>query len=1051
MRVDTGWRSHQAIIAPLMPLSPGTRLGPYEIIAPLAAGGMGEVYRAKDTRLDRTIAVKVLPEHLSQNPNLRQSLENEARTISKLAHPNICTLHDIGHQDGTDFLVLEFVEGKTLRELLRAGRIPMRTLIPIAVQVAEGLAQAHEAGIIHRDLKPENLMVADQNLVKILDFGLAKLALESKEQTDTSITTDSNTETGAISGTIGYMSPEQASGKPLDFRSDQFSYGAVLYEMATGKRAFQMSTLAQTLLAIISGEPESISALNPEAPPPLSWVVERCLAKDPEKRYFSTRDLARDLAAIRDRLSDLQFKRGDARPSNLPEPSTVFVGREKELAAGRELLLRKDVRLVTVTGPGGIGKSRLALEMARDMARHSSSRVYFVSLAAVSDPKLIPFAIAQTLGIRETAGQSQLETLKEHLKESLRDPVVLLLDNFEHLIGAAPMLAELLAVAPHLKLLVTSRAALHVYDEHEFPVPPLALPDAKSLPTLEEMSRYSGIALFVQRAKAIKPDFGLTEDNAAAIANICARLDGLPLALELAAARTKLLSPSAMLARLESRLQLLTGGSRDMPARQQTLRQTIAWSYDLLNEAEQKLFRRLSVFVGGCTLEAVESVCNTKEDLELDVLDGMASMVDKSLVRQIEQADGEPRFVMLETIREYAREKMAESDEERLTRRAHAAYCLVLAEEGDAAETDAGSTEWADRFQIEHDNFRAALEWLTETGDAAWGLRLGAALFRFWELREHLTEGRDRLGKLLIVAEAAKPTKARVRVLFAAGVLAGAQGDYVVGDPLIRESLAGARQLGDKRGIAVALNALGVTARDQDDFAASQALFVESLVVWKELGDRVAAARTLSNLANGAKLQGDYAHARALYEECLAIFRELGDKRGIAWALNHEGDVAREQGDLDGARSLCEQSLAAFREVGDRWGIAGTLGDLGNLAREQKDYGTADSLYRESIGIFQKLEHKRGVARLLESFAIAAAEQSEAGRSLRLAGAAAALRQSIGVPLTPNERSKLDKSLEPARRALTTTAGRTAWLEGWVMPVEKAIEEVLKPGAASRQ
>src|SRR5580692_10452250 len=286
------------------------------------------------------------------------------------------------------------------------------------------------------------------------------------------------------------------------------------------------------------------------------------------------------------------------------------------------------------------------------------------------------------------------------------------------------------------------------------------------MPSLEKLSQYSGIALFVQRAAAVKPNFALTEESAPIIAEICSRLDGLPLAIELAAARAKILSPSAMQSRLASRLQLLTGGSRDLPARQQTLRQAIDWSYDLLNESEQKLFRRLSVFMSGCTLEAVESVCDAKEDLGLEVLDGMASMVDKSLVRQIEQADGEPRFVMLETIREYAREKMAESDEERLTRRAHAAYCLVLAEEGDAAETDAGSTEWADRFQTEHDNFRAGLDWLTQTGDAAWGLRLGAALFRFWELREHLTEGRDRLGKLLIVAEAAKPTKARVRVLF---------------------------------------------------------------------------------------------------------------------------------------------------------------------------------------------------------------------------------------------------------------------------------------------
>jgi tetratricopeptide (TPR) repeat protein len=531
--------------------------------------------------------------------------------------------------------------------------------------------------------------------------------------------------------------------------------------------------------------------------------------------------------------------------------------------------------------------------------------------------------------------------------------------------------------------------------------------------------------------------------------DICARLDGLPLALELAAARTKLLSPSAMLARLESRLQLLTGGSRDMPARQQTLRQTIAWSYDLLNEAEQKLFRRLSVFVGGCTLEAVESVCDTKEDLELDVLDGMASMVDNSLVRQIEQADGEPRFVMLETIREYGLEKMAASGEERRTRRAHAAYCVVVAEEAAREDGDANSAEWVDHFQIEHDNFRAALEWLTQTGDAEWGLRLGAALFRFWEMREHLTEGRDRLGKLLKLPAATKPAKARMRVLLAAGVLAGEQGDYKVSNALIRESLEIARQLEDKSSIAVSLNALGVLERDRGDLAASRALMEESLGLWKELGDRLAVARSLSNLASGAKLQGDYMHARSLYRECLLIFRELGDKTGFAWALNHEGDVAREQGDSDGARSLFQQSLAAFREVGDRWGIAGSLADLGNLAREQKDYRTADALYRESIGIFQKLEHKQSVARLLEAFACAAAEQTQAGRSLRLAGAAAALRQSIGAPLTPVEQGKLETILDAARRELTTTAGRTAWLDGWVMPIEKTIDEVLKPTAAS--
>ena len=1006
---------------------------------------MGEVYRAWDTRLERTVAIKVLPERLSQKPEQRQRLENEARAISKLTHPNICTLHDISHHEGRDFLVLELVEGKTLRELLTAGTLPMRRVVPIAVQVAEGLARAHELGIVHRDLKPDNLMVSGDT-VKILDFGLAKLGLNTPEPDETlngEDTREFQTRPGTILGTLGYMSPEQASGSTaLDFRSDQFSFGLVLFEMLTGKRPFRRASVAETLAATIHDHAEPISSLNPEAPPPLCWVVERCLAKEPEKRYFSTLDLARDLVAIRDRLSDLQPNRGEIRPSNLPAPGSAFVGRDTELAAAKTLLLRDEVRLVTATGPGGIGKSRLALEVARQVNEAFPGGVYFVPLAAVKDPGLLALAIVQALQIRETANQSPLEILREYLQNSLNAPALLLIDNFEHMVEAAPALAELLAVAPKLKLLVTSRAALHVRDEHEFPVPPLALPDNRAKPSLEILAQCSAIALFVQRAAAVKPNFALTEENAPIIAEICLRLDGLPLAIELAAARIKLLSPAAMRSRLASSLQLLTGGARDLPARQQTLRQAIDWSYDLLSEPEQRLFRRLSVFLGGCTLEAVESVCDTKQDLGVDVLDGMSSMVDKSLARQIEQADGEPRFVMLETISEYARGKIAESGEEAATRRSHAAYCLVLAEESGAEDTAENQAGWVDRLEIESQNLRAALEWLIETGHAEWGLRLGVALFRFWERHERLTEARDWLAKLLKMPGAAAPSSLRVRALFSAGVLASEQRDYPVAMELLTKSVELARQLQDPRTLAVSLNALAVVSREQGDLAAARALFEESLVYWKQLEDAQAVARGLSNLAGIANLQQDYQRARSLYEESLAIFRELGDRTGQAWALNHQGDVARDQGDSAAARSLYEQSLADFRELGDRWGVAGSLADLGNLAREQHDYRTADAQYRESLELFQELEHKRGIARLLESFACSAAAQSQPERGLRLAGAAAALRQSIGAPPTSEEQAKFERGLEPARKGLSTTAGRTAWLEGWVTPVERAIEDV---------
>jgi predicted ATPase len=603
--------------------------------------------------------------------------------------------------------------------------------------------------------------------------------------------------------------------------------------------------------------------------------------------------------------------------------------------------------------------------------------------------------------------------------------------------------SELLAAGPNLKILVTRRAALHVYGEQELPLPPLALPDSPSLPELEVLSQYPAVALFVQRAVAVKPDFELSRENASAITEICVRLDGLPLAIELAAARVKVLSPASMRTRLKSRLQLLTGGARDLPQRQQTLRAAIDWSYDLLSPTEQKLFRRLSVFVGGCNLEGAEAVSNPKGDLDLDLLDGMASMVDKSLVQQGEPAKGESRFVMLETIREYAAEKLVASGDEALTKRAHAAYCLVLAEELPTDPSSAEDAEFSERFVLERDNFRAALDWLITTGDAGWGLRLGTALFRFWEKREYLAEGRDWLGKLLKLPGSAAPTNMRAHALFAAGALTSEQGDYTAAEALFRESLDIARQLGDKRSAAVALNAQGVNAQEQGELERARALFEESLVLFRESNDHKATARTLSNLANVVKLQGEYNRASALYAECLNTFQGLGDRAGVAWSMNSQGDVARDQGNFDVARSLYQQGLAIFRELGDLWGVGGTLTDLGNLAREQGDYAAAHSLYREGMKAFQELDHKRGIARLLECFARSAAAQLDAERSLRLAGAAAALRQTLGTPLAPAEQAKLEAALDPVRQALTNTASTAAWLEGWTLPLEKVIEEVL--------
>jgi predicted ATPase/tRNA A-37 threonylcarbamoyl transferase component Bud32 len=1063
----------------------GRTISHYRILKKLGNGGMGEVYEAEDIHLGRRVALKFLLESLAHDKQARKRFEREARAVSSLNHPNICTIYEVEQHEQQPVIVMELLEGTSLKQRIREGSMPLDEVLDFGIQMCDALEAAHAKTIIHRDVKPGNMFIVGHRRMKILDFGLAKVLSSHVAK---GVAEDSSEEAltlrGVIPGTTSYMSPEQVRGEEIDARSDLFSFGIVLYEMATGQRPFVGKNRVVLMNAILNARPVAASKVNPSLPAALDTIIARVLEKDREKRFqhaaeigadlkrlraqtkdapmtvvaaapvepnarpmghVFTRYLAREFAAIRDRFSEKPVEQVEARPTNLPVPRTGFVGREKEIAAAKELLLRQDVRLVTVTGPGGIGKTRLAVQVASGLVERFPGGTHFVALSALSDPELLASVIVQTLGIREAGGQSPLEILKKHLQYSLRAPMLLVLDNFEQLVQAASTVAELLAVGPNFKVLVTSQAPLHIYGEHEFPVPPLALPDLKAIPPVEVLSRLPAVALFVERARAVRHDFVLTKENASTVAAICARLDGLPLAIELAAARIKLLSPSAMLARLESRLNLLTGGALDLPARQQTLRSTVDWSYGLLNAPEQTLFRRLSVFTGGCTLEGVEAVCDTKGNLGVDVLDGMASMVDKSLAQHLEQADAETRFVMLSTIREYALERLAEGEDEAATRRAHAAYYLVLAEEG--AEDAVIHPEWLDRFEIEHDNFRVALDYLIKTGDAEWGLRLGAALFHFWETREYLTEGRDAIARLLALEGAAARPKLRARLLFAAAILAGEQGDYGPARQQLEESLATCIGLNDMRGAAVAMNALAVYARDRGELAEATLLFERCVAIWKDLGDPADMARALSNLANVMKLQGEYARASSLYDECLAMFRKAGDGAGVAWTLNYQGAVAREKSDFAAAHAFCEQSLAAFRQLRDGWGIASALSDLASLCSDQGNNAEARRLYGESVKMFQELGHKRGIARVLEFLAADAAAQSHASQSLHLAGAAAALRQRLGAPLTPAEQPRLEKALEFARRTLGNAAGLTAWMEGWAMPVEQAIDEALNSTA----
>jgi non-specific serine/threonine protein kinase len=973
-------------------LEPGSKLGRYEIRSLLGAGGMGEVYLAHDPELQRPVALKVLAAAVRADEELRKRLEHEARAASALNHPNILTVYDMGQLGEERFIATEYVDGVTLRQRMSRIEPSLWDIVDIGVQIASAIAAAETAGLVHRDIKPDNIMLRRDGYVKLLDFGLARAVTTEPDMR--------KTDPGVVRGTVFYMSPEQLRGMVLDSRSDVWSTGVLLFELVSGRLPFEGESSSDVAASILRSEaPTLMQRDGTPAPPRLALILDRALMKDRTRRYQTAADLLWDLKELQGDLAhDAAHVRGsdesrmattetvgtfEPPPSNLPSTMSALVGREAEREDVLSLLRRDDVRVVTLTGPGGTGKTRLSLDVGAALLREMEDGVWWVSLAPILDSRLVVSEIASVLDVHE-GGAPLLDAVVSSVREKM---LLLILDNFEQVLDAAPLIGRILAAAPRVKALVTSRSPLRIVGEREYAVPPLITPPLDLPLTPEAFANYPSVALFLERASAVKSDFMLTSENARAIAEICVRLDGLPLAIELAAARVKVLPPQAMLSRVENRLKLLLGGSRDLPERQQTMRAAISWGYHLLDAEEQRLFATLSVFRGGFTLEAAERL--TESD---DVLDGVSSLLDKAFLRRDPaSSDEQPRFTMLETIREYGLEVLSEQARDVDVRRAHAQLMIEIAEEN---ELD------LERLDADDDNFRTAIEWSVSAKDAELALRLGASLWWMWHVRGRYAEGRRAIEMILAVPDGDNvPVRAKAQT--GAGAMAFFQCDYDRSIELLESSIELARAHGDPMSLALSLQYRGSIARERGDYEHAIDLHLLSRTIWAELEDRRNVGRSLNYVGFASWLKGDFARTNELCHGTLQLFRDIHDTEGAAWSLLNLAAAALYSGDLDRAEARLEECLSWSRAGGYKEGIAWSLNLFGCVLRARGDLRRAETFLHDSLQLNWELGDRWRSASVLEAL-------GGLRRDPRLLGAASALRARLGTPVPPVERAQVE-------------------------------------------